>query len=130
MGVLKWGCFPDLLLVFPGLLAIHWSYSTRHMNEISTHFCLVLLQKQATKCSTPEVYPILSQTHQEHSLGDFPQAVGNCLRASAASDQTLQNKGFQAMRTDLGQFPRECATARCTFPFMFANGDTAALQLD
>ena len=43
------------LLVFLGLLAIHWSYGTCHMNETSTHF-----KSKLQKCSTPEVYPILS----------------------------------------------------------------------
>ena len=38
-----------------------------------------------------------AQTHQKNSLGTFPQAVGNCLRISVASDQTLQNTGFQAV---------------------------------
>ena len=57
---------------------------------------------------------------RKHSLGTFPQAVGNCLRISVASDQTLQTKGFQAVADDLGKFTTECATARCTFPFVFA----------
>ena len=41
-----------------------------------------------------------------------------------------KTKGFRQLRTDLGKFPTECATARCTFPFVFVNGYTAALQLD
>ena len=75
-GVLKWGCFPHFLLAFPGLLAIHWSYGTCHMNETSTPLCLVLLQKQATKCSTPDALshlclPTVTQLHFKFDCGSL-----------------------------------------------------------
>ena len=110
------GVFSHFLVAFPGLLAIHWSYGTRHVNEKPTHFCLVLLQKEATKCSSPEVYPILSQTHQKTLLGDFfsgnwqlPEDLG-CKRSK------LQNNGFRPVADWLRKVPHGACYCPMHFP--------------
>ena len=72
-----------VMLQQPYMGVLKSGYGTRHMNEISTRFFLVLLQKQATKCSTPEVYPILSSNTSENTpwglssgSGQLPEDFG------------------------------------------------------